>query len=44
MISYHVRVLYNTSIGIGCQNYGAQINKCGLKGCAKYALIKLPQY
>ena len=25
-------------------NDSAQFNKCGLYGCAKYALIKLPQY
>ena len=44
MTSYHVSVLYITSIGIGCSNNGAQFNKCTLHVCTKYALIKLPQY
>ena len=39
MTSYHVSVLYNISVGIGCPNNGAQFNKCGLQGCAKYAII-----
>ena len=29
-----------TSIGSG----RVQLNECGLKGCIKYASIKLPQY
>ena len=30
MTSYHVRVLYNTSIEIECPNDGVQFNKCVL--------------
>ena len=44
MTSYHVSVLRNSSIEIGCPNNGAQFGKCGLQGCAKYALIKMLQY
>ena len=44
MTRYHVSVLYNTSIRMGRLNYVAQFDKCGLKGCTKYALIKLQQY
>ena len=31
MPSYHVSKLYDTSIGIGCRNNGAQFNKYGLR-------------
>ena len=31
MTSYHVSVLYDTSIGMGCPNNGAQFNKCVLR-------------
>ena len=44
MTSYHVSMLCNASIGIVNPNNGAQFNKCTLKRCAKYTLIKLPQY
>ena len=36
--SYHVCMLYDTSIGIGGPNNGAQFDKYGLQGCLKYAL------
>ena len=35
---YHVSVLYDASIGIGCLNDDVQFNKCGLLGCAKINL------
>ena len=35
----NVSVLYDTSIAIRGPNNGAQLNKCGLRGCAKYTLI-----
>ena len=34
-----IRVLNGKSIGIQYPNNIAQLNKCGLHGCAKYALI-----
>ena len=43
MTSRNISVLNGTSIGIQYPSNGAQFNKCGLHGCAKYALIKLPQ-
>ena len=44
MTSYCISVFNGTSIGFQYQHYSAQFKKCGLYGCAKYALIKLPQY
>ena len=41
--SCHV-LLYNTSTVIRCPSKGVQFNNCRLQGCAKFALIKLPQY
>ena len=41
MISYHISILYDISIGIGCPNHGAQFDKSRLEG---YALIKQQQY
>ena len=32
MTSCHVSMLYDTSIGIGCPNNGAQFNKSTLRG------------
>ena len=43
MTNYPVSMLYDASIEIGYLNKGASFNKCGIKGCMKYALIKLPQ-
>ena len=39
MTSYHISLLYDTSIWFECPNNGEQLNKCELQGCAKYALI-----
>ena len=36
--------MYVTSIGIGCSNNDAQLNKCRFQQCAKNASIKLLQY
>ena len=44
MTSYHVSILYDTSIGIRYPNNGGQFNKFGLQGCAKYSLFQLLQY
>ena len=41
MTSYQVSVLYDANIGNECSNNHAQLNKCGLQECAKYAFIKL---
>ena len=38
IISYHVSILYNTSIGIRCPNNGAQFNACRLQGYASMHL------
>ena len=32
--------LYDTSIEFGCPNSDAQLNKCGLQGCARHIPIK----
>ena len=44
MTSYHVSVLYNTSIGLGCPNNDAQqFDKCRLQVSTKHALFELLQ-
>ena len=44
MTSYHVSMLYNTSVGIGFPNDDAHHNKFKIQRCAKYALIKVLQH
>ena len=44
MTSYHVGMLYDTSIRMRYPNNCVLFNKYKFQGYTKYALIKLPQY
>ena len=44
MTSYHVSVLYDSTIGIEFPNNGGQFHKCVLQACTNYTLIDLLQY